>query len=179
MKTTTSPSVPRQSAEERREAILEAAIAEFAAYGLHGTSTEVIARRVGISQPYIFRLFGTKKELFLAVVERVYDRIEATFREAAASRPDDPLAAMGSAYRALLTGRDELLLLLQSFAAAGDPQVQEVGRRRYAALYREVAGISGADDEALRRFFAFGMLLTVAAALDLPLLAGKEVHPAL
>jgi hypothetical protein len=54
----------------------------------------------------------------------------------------------------------------QSFAAAGDPQVQEVGRRRYDTLYREVAAISGADDEVLRRFFAVEMLLTDGAALD-------------
>src|ERR671934_2364538 len=124
----TTAAQPRVSAEEGREAIVEATMIEFAERGWYGMSTEAIARRVGISQPYIFRLFGTKKELFLAVVARVYDRIAATFREAAASRPDDPLAAMGAAYRALLTGRDELLLLLQSFAAAGDPQVQEVGR---------------------------------------------------
>jgi AcrR family transcriptional regulator len=67
-----------------------------------------------------------RRELFLAVMGRVYDRIAATFREAATAYPDGPLAAIGTAYRALLTGRDELLLLLQSFAAAGDPQVQEV-----------------------------------------------------
>jgi hypothetical protein len=92
--------------------------------------------------PRMATVFGTK---------RVYDRIEVTFRAAAATHPDDPLAAMGAGYRALLTGRDELLLLLpQSFAAAGDPQVQEVGRRRYAALYRHVAQLSGADDEVLR-----------------------------
>src|SRR4051794_29580777 len=60
----------RKSAEERREEILEAALVEFAAHGLYGGSTEAIARAVGISQPYVFRLFGTKKELFTATIER-------------------------------------------------------------------------------------------------------------
>jgi hypothetical protein len=60
----------------------------------------------------------------------VYDRIEATLREADTSHPDDPLAEMGTAYRSRLTGRDELLPMQQSFAVAGDPQVQEVDRRR-------------------------------------------------
>ena len=58
----TPTTTQRQSAEERREEILEAALVEFADRGLHGTSTEDIARRVGISQPYVFRLFGTKKQ---------------------------------------------------------------------------------------------------------------------
>src|SRR5215210_4696470 len=56
----------RKSAEERREEILEAAIEEFAARGLRGASIESVAERVGVSQPYVYKLFGTKKDLFLA-----------------------------------------------------------------------------------------------------------------
>jgi AcrR family transcriptional regulator len=175
MKTRSTVSEPRQTAEERRDAILDAAIAEFAAYGLHGTSTETIAKRVGISQPYIFRLFGTKKELFIAATGRVYDRITATFQEAAAADPDHALEVMGRSYLAL-TSRHELLLLLQAFAASSDHDVQKVARDRYAELYHFVARISGADAGSLRTFFAYGMLCTVAAAIDLPLLLdlGKE-----
>ncbi len=179
MKTTKTTSLPRQTAEERRDAILDAAIAEFAAYGLHGATTEAIARRVGISQPYIFRLFGTKKEVFLAALERVYDRIAATFMAAAAAADasgGDALGAMGHSYKTLLAEREELFLLLQAFAGSSDQEVRAVARDRYAALYRVVARVSGADEEALRQFFAYGMLCTVAAAIDLPLLigAGKE-----
>jgi AcrR family transcriptional regulator len=178
MKTRSTASGPRQSAEERRDAILDAAIAEFAVYGLHGTSTVTIAERVGISQPYIFRLFGTKKDLFLATLERVYDRITATFQAAAAADPDHALEAMGNSYLALIP-RHELFLLLQAFAASGDPDVQKVARDRYAELYHIVARLSGADAKALLQFFAYGMLCTVAAAIDLPLLLdlGKEVRP--
>jgi len=172
MKTTTA-TLPRQTAEERREAILDAAIVEFALYGLHGAATEAIARRVGISQPYVFRLFGTKKELFLAALERVYERITTTFTDAAAATDGDVLAAMGHSYKALLDRRDELFLLLQAFAASNDPDVRAVAHDRYAALYATVARISGADAESLRHFFAYGMLCTVAAAIDLPLLMGK------
>ena len=56
----------RQTAEVRREAVLEAAAAEFSRKGLHGASTDAIAKAAGISQPYLFRLFGTKKELYFA-----------------------------------------------------------------------------------------------------------------
>jgi AcrR family transcriptional regulator len=58
----------RITAGERRERVLEAALTAFAAGGLDGTSTQDIARRAGISQAYLFRLFPTKKALFLAVV---------------------------------------------------------------------------------------------------------------
>jgi hypothetical protein len=58
--------------DERRSArrSLDAALEEFAELGLHGASSEDIARRAGISQPYVFRLFATKKELFSAVAPR-------------------------------------------------------------------------------------------------------------
>src|SRR5204863_476321 len=58
----------RKTADQRREEILVAAFDEFAEHGLHGTSTDVIARKAGVSQPYVFRLFGTKKELYLESV---------------------------------------------------------------------------------------------------------------
>lgn len=173
MKTHGASSAPRQSAEERRDAILDAAIVEFATYGLYGTAAETIANRVGISQPYIFRLFGTKKELFLAALERVYERVGMAFREAAASDPEHALEAMGRAYKPLLASH-ELFVLLQAFGAANDPEVRTVARDHYAALYEEVAQLSGAGGAALREFFAYGMLCTVAAAIDLPLLLGDE-----
>ena len=78
-----SPTAVRMSAEERREAILEAARLEFASTGFHGTSTETIAERAGISQPYLFRLFGTKKELFVASVRRCFRETLETFQRAA------------------------------------------------------------------------------------------------
>src|SRR5215207_2360571 len=89
----------RKSAEERREEILEVAVRHFAFGGLHGTSTEAIAREAGISQPYLFRLFRTKRELFLACVDRSNERILAVFRRVAAeAAPDERLHLMGKAY---------------------------------------------------------------------------------
>src|SRR3954469_11409015 len=80
---------PRLSADERRADIVEAAVKAFAAGGLHGTSTEDVARLAGVSQPYLFRLFGTKKDLFLAAVDRSFSRIEAMFEDAAAHPVSD------------------------------------------------------------------------------------------
>ena len=165
----------RQTADERREAVIEAAIAEFSIYGLHGASTEAIARRAGISQPYIFRLFGTKNELFLRSVDRVYERVMATFRQEVARGTEDLLDRMGAAFVILLMShREELQMLLQAFAASADLEVQTESRRRFAELYEYVSQTTGAPNEAVRDFMAHGMLLIVGAALDLGELAKKQ-----
>jgi AcrR family transcriptional regulator len=168
----TAPERPRRrrSSAARRDDLVRAAVPAFARGGLHGTAVSAISDAVGVTQPYAFSLFKTKKALFLAAVERCFDRVEQTFRDAAATapEPDGRLEAMGRAYVGLLEDRELLLLQLQAYAACGDDDVRAVVHRRYAELYRLVAELSGADPEALRAFFAHGMLLNVAAAVDLP-----------
>src|SRR3954454_16337475 len=131
----TAPRV-RKSAEERREDILRVAVEHFAVGGYHGTSTEGIAREAGISQPYLFRLFHTKRELFLACVDRANEKVEATFRTAAAAAPaGERLKAMGHAYiDELLPDRHSVLLQLQGYVASSDPQIQDHVRRCFGAL---------------------------------------------
>lgn len=164
----------RQTAEQRRDALVDAAIVHFAQTGLHGTAVSTITDAVGITQPYAFSLFGTKKGLFLAAVERGFDRVEGVFRDAAAGAPEDPFQAMKESYRAVLSDRTSLLMQLQSYAASGDDEVREVVRQRFAQLYALVRELSGAPREELTQFFASGMLLNVAAALDLPQLLLDE-----
>jgi AcrR family transcriptional regulator len=163
----------RMTAGERRETIVEAAVAEFARTGLHGTSTEAIAARAGISQPYLFRLFGTKKDLFLACLARCYERLGAIFAAAAHGAGEgEALGAMGAAYAELLADREMLLMQMQMYAACEDPEVRRAASRGYAELWQLVQRLSGAPEEELRAFFATGMLLNVAAAMDLPAIAG-------
>ena len=157
------------SAEERRERVLDAAVAEFARGGLAGTSTEAIAARAGISQPYLFRLFSTKKELFIAAYQRAFTSIESQFIEVSEGLTGDAaLDAMARAYHDLLANRDLLLVQLHTYAASGDPDVQAAARSCYRHLWRLAQERSGADNESLRMFFAMGMLWNVAVALDLP-----------
>jgi AcrR family transcriptional regulator len=163
----------RRSAEERRREIVEIAIRHFAQNGYNGTSTDQVAREAGISQPYLFRLFGTKKGLFLACIGRCHDRLHETFRGAAeADTGGDPLEAMGLAYTELLADREMLLLQLQMYAACGDPDVRAVASAGYAELWQLVSRLSGAPEDDVRAFFATGMLLNVAAAMDLPQIVG-------
>jgi AcrR family transcriptional regulator len=166
----------RKSADERREDVLAVALEHFAAGGYHGTSTEGIAREAGISQPYLFRLFRTKKELFLACNARACDKVRAVFRRAASgAAPGEELQAMGHAYVAeLLPDRHALLMMMQGYAAVSDPEIQEQVRRRYGEVVDEVARLAGVPHGEVWEFFAKGMLLNVIAALDLEAIADEQ-----
>jgi AcrR family transcriptional regulator len=166
----------RRSAEERRRELVEIAISHFAQHGYNGTSTDQIARDAGISQPYLFRLFGTKRDLFLACHAAMHDRIADTFRTAAAGVPQpERMKAMGDAYTGLLADRPVLLFQMQSYAAASDPEIRAQVRDCYATLVSLVEELTGASPAELWAFFSTGMLLNVIAALDLDTLAlGEE-----
>jgi AcrR family transcriptional regulator len=164
---TVAPTPPRrQSADERREAVLEAAFTAFAAGGLHGVSTDEIARAAGISQPYLFRLYRTKKELFLAALAHGHARTLA------GRSPDENFPAMARAYAELLAGDRRLLLMqLQGYATCDDHEVREAVRAGFGELYAYVERVSGASADEVRSFFATGMLLNVLAAMDASTLA--------
>jgi len=159
---------PRISAEERRELVLEVAIDEFAIRGFHGTPTQDIAERAGISHAYLFRLFPTKTDLFVAVVGRCFQRVIDAFAGAAAdAEPGQKLQAMGGTYKGLLDDRTRLLSQVQAWAACDDPAIRKAVQRGWEDLYSFVKRESGASTDEVREFFAMGMLLTVAATVDL------------
>src|SRR3954470_7251924 len=158
----------RKSKEVRHEEILDAALQEFARLGLHGASTEAIARRAGISQPYVFRLFGTKKALFTAVVARCFRQTHELFARAAeGKRGVEALHAMGDAYvnQLLMQDRTFLLAQMQAYAACDDEEIREVVRNGYGDLVAYVERVSGLPEEDVSRFFATGMLLNVIASI--------------
>ena len=156
-------------AAERREMVLEAAVAEFAVHGLAGTSTEDVARRAGISQPYLFRLFPTKKKLFLALVERCFGRMRDTFAVAAEGLTgEEAMVAMADSYTRLLDDRTLLLMQMQVSAASADEEIQVVARAEYKRLWELVERLTGLPFQTIVDFFAVGMLMNVGAALNLP-----------
>jgi AcrR family transcriptional regulator len=160
--------VERKSADERRDEILDAAMIEFAERGLHGGSTDEIAKRAGISQPYVFRLFGSKKELFKATVARCLRETLETFQRAAeGKRGEEALHAMGEAYMQLLADRSRLRAQMQAYAACDDQDIREVVRNGYGDLVAYVERVSGLPPAEVSRFFATGMLLNVIASMDL------------
>lgn len=162
----------RLTANERHNELVAAASIEFAATGYAGTSTAAIARRAGVSQPYLFQLFGTKRSLFMAAVDDCFDRtrlsLEVSARKAkeAGLSPEDVLEAMGHAYENLLRAdRAILRLQLQAYAAGGDPQIQDVLRDHYSMLWQSVSRASGVDPNAVESWFARAMLINVIASL--------------
>jgi AcrR family transcriptional regulator len=161
----------RLTAAERREDLLTAAIAEFGVTGYHGTSTETIAQRAGISQPYLFRLYGTKKELFLACIDRCFDLTIEAFRDAVANPPPDadtPRKAMGRAYIESVGDRHLVLFQHQTYAAADAEVVRALARARFVDLRTLVAELGGFDGVEPLMFIGQGMLPNVVAALGLP-----------
>ena len=156
----------RMSGQQRRDQLLELAAEEFARAGLHGTSTDTLARRAGITQTYVFRLFGSKKALFLQVVERAFSRLIDGMDQARQQRTGrDAVAAMGQFYDSALADRTALLVQLQAFAACGDPEVREAVREHMSRMWA-AAERSGLPPVAVKTFIAYGMLLNTSAALE-------------
>jgi AcrR family transcriptional regulator len=174
---------PRLSADQRREQVVKAAIVEFAEQGYQAASTAAIARRAGISQPYIYALFPSKQDLFIAVHDEVIGRIRRAFTEAAGrgNGPAEKLDRMGEVYAGLISDRDALRAQLQTYAT-GDPVIQAHAARCYRDLYNEVIRLSGAAPVEVSMFFACGMLANVTIALGLddicaPLFDAPRVLP--
>jgi AcrR family transcriptional regulator len=164
----------RKTAAERREQILDAAVTEFASLGYAGASTDVIARSVDLSQPYLFRLFGTKKQLFIECVRRcMADELER-FREASEGlRGTEALGAIGGAYvETIRSDPRRLQAQMQAYAACDDPEIAAVVREGYGRLVAHCEDL-GATPEQVAGFFAKGMLMNVMASMGLPA-AGHE-----
>jgi len=159
----------RQTAEERRSSVLAAAITESARSGYTGTSTEAIAARAGISQPYLFRLFGTKKDLFVATYDLVASRIiDELTRAGEGLEGVEAKAAMGEAYLELMQDPEMLQVQLHGFAAApADPDIARSCRRTFEVLAGVFYERTHLSDQDLWNFFAMGMLINVMCAIDL------------
>ncbi|WP_030201640.1 TetR/AcrR family transcriptional regulator [Streptomyces sp. NRRL S-87] len=167
----------RMSAEERRESVVRAAMSEFARGGYHGTSTEAIARRVGVSQPYLFRLFPNKQAIFLAAAIRCTEEIRDLF-----ARVSDGLSgeaakeAMAGAYTRLIAEEPERLqmqmqvsLAVADAEAAGDHEFGVRVRATWTDLYDTVRIQLGGNARDATLFLAHGMLINTLSAMGFPL----------
>jgi AcrR family transcriptional regulator len=166
----------RMSAEERRESVIRAAMSEFARGGYYGTSTEAIAKRVGVSQPYLFRLFPGKKAIFLAAAERCVEDTIRTFEEASKGlEGEEALHAMANAYTAVIAEQPERLMMqMQMYVAvaaaeeAGDHEFGEAVRAGWMRLWDTVHLPLGADIGETTTFMAYGMLINCLVAMGFP-----------
>lgn len=170
----------RMNVEDRKLLILQATMEEYARTGLHGTSTETIAERAGVSQPYLFRLFGTKKGLIVAAIRHHTERLRQEFTDAVENRDPEtpPLEAMKASYlQRLLDDPDSLRCQLHTWAEGADPEIGPVARETYLQIIEDAERLSGEPRETVLEFMAEGMLLTVVASLDLTDLLYPAPHP--
>ncbi|MFG2310254.1 TetR/AcrR family transcriptional regulator [Streptomyces sp. NPDC048566] len=166
----------RMSAEERRESVVRAAMSEFARGGYFGTSTEAIAKRVGVSQPYLFRLFPGKKAIFLAASAHCMDLTRRTFEEASEGlEGEEVLHSMANAYVKLIAEHPELLLMqMQMYVAvaaaeeAGDPEFGEAVRAGWMRLWDTVHVPLGGQVDGTANFMAYGMLINCLVSMGFP-----------
>lgn len=162
------------SADERREDVIRAAITEFAHGGYDGTSTAAIATRVGVSQPYLFRLFRDKRAIFLAAARRCTDEIRERFDAVSEGlSPDGAFEAMAEAYSGLTADRDRLLFQMQMYVAAAT--AQESGDTEFAADIRsawtrlwDLVNDRLGGPERTGAFMGTGMLINVLLAMGYP-----------
>lgn len=177
---TREPGDKRSTAGERREDVIAAGIVEFATHGLHGASTVTIAERAGISQPYVLRLFGTKKALFLACVQRVVEQIMTRWQGALeamdiAEPPEHRLRALGTEYEGLVREVNGLRLVLQAFSSAEDSDIRTAVHQSLGTMTAWLTASTGAAPVAIQQFLAYGMMLTVAASIQAADVANDEL----
>ncbi|MFB9587066.1 TetR/AcrR family transcriptional regulator [Streptomyces racemochromogenes] len=166
----------RMSADERRESVIRAAIVEFACGGYYGTSTEAIAKRVGVSQPYLFRLFPSKQAIFLAAAARCMERTREVFAQAADGLGgEDALHAMSAAYSKHIADDPQVVQMqlqmyvtVASAEAAGDSEFGELVRAGWLELWGTVMAPLGGDANETTTFMAYGMLINTLTAMGFP-----------
>lgn len=164
------------TADARRETVIRSAVTVFAGAGYLGTPTSAVAEHAGISTAYVFKLFPRKQDLFVAAFADCCDRIVAALDAGAAQAagqtpdlsPDALLDAMGGAYAALIADRSLMMLQVHAQSAAAEPEIAAALRAGLAQIVEFVETRSGASDEAVQRFMAYGQLchLITVAGLD-------------
>lgn len=161
----------RSTADARRSTVVGCAVRVFARRGFHSTPVTEVADAAGISQAYVFRLFPSKVELFVAALEHCYALVRAELTAGASRVPDgsphEVLAALTDAYAGLVSDRDLLMLQVHAQSASDVPEIRAAMRSGYASLVEHARALSDADDAGVRRFLALGQLCHVVVAADL------------
>jgi AcrR family transcriptional regulator len=160
------------TSDQRRETVVAAAIRAFARSGYLGTPTTAVAQEAKISTAYVFKLFPTKEALFVAALARCFELIEQTLERAAAEAEDQTsdgiLDAMGEQYARLIADHDLLMMQVHAQSASDVEVIRSALQDGVGRLTRFASTRSGASDDAIQRFMAYGQLchLIVTAGLD-------------
>ncbi|MEO3876453.1 TetR/AcrR family transcriptional regulator [Nonomuraea sp. B12E4] len=166
--------VRRSTANQRRAEAIMAGMRVFADHGLMTASIQQVADEIGVSQPYVFRLFGSKHAFFLACLDEMERQMLELIRQAAATSPDDPLSAMRAGFREMLADGFITGLWLQACAAARrDETVAARCRAVISAVLEELTRLTGAGTDGLARNLADGVLVVILQAVGVDLTGGS------
>jgi AcrR family transcriptional regulator len=158
------------TADERRKQVFAVALKVFAVHGYHGSSTATIAKEAGISHSYLFKLYPTKKDLFVAVVDLCFKRIVECFQEAAVGvtgTPTERLKKIGLSYADILRDRNLMLIQLQAFSACSVPAIREAVKAGLQHIVEYIQAETGVADDEIQNFIGQGFLATMNVALGI------------
>ena len=136
----------RLSGPERKQAVVETACRVFAKGSYHGSTTAQIAREIGVSEPVLYRHFSSKRELYVACLDAVWERVRALW-EKAVEREEDPanwVKAIGKAYLEARAAAKIVLvdLWIQALTeAADDPEIRRALRAQVREVHDYVADV--------------------------------------
>ena len=174
----TQAAAKRLTAEERRQAVLDTAGRVFSRSSYRGATTAEIAREAGISEPILYRHFGSKRDLYLACVDEAWASFRAICEEAIAADPDKCLGAIADAYMAKGRKIRVIDLWIQALNEASDDKVIAAAVRKqirevhdfFADVIRDGQrrGVVHADRDPVAEawiFVAGGLLATIDSRL--------------
>lgn len=147
------------TAADRRSTIVSAALTAFSRGGYAGTTITDVAHEAGISSAYVLKLFGGKEALFIASLDKCFERVEQTLATTPGSgTPTEVLDAMADAYADLIADRTLLLIQVHAQSVAVVPAIGEALRAGLARITRFAKQRSQASDGDVQRFIAYGQL---------------------
>jgi AcrR family transcriptional regulator len=143
----------RLTGPERRAAVVETACRVFSKRSYHGSTTAEIARATGVTEPVLYRHFASKRELYLACLDAVWEQVRALWEQAleAEEDPGNWVKAIGKAYlEARAAARVVLVdLWIQALTeAADDPEIRRALREQVREVHHFVADVIRRGQEA-------------------------------
>ena len=173
----------RRPADERREAILQAACRVFASASYRSAGTVEIAREAGVGEPTLYRYFSDKKALYLGVLRRCRDHILTEWSRAGDgyANPLQGLDAMGAWYfENARRDPDPLRVRARALADSQEEDTQELLREGYVRILEFVRDLlaraqeQGLIDDEVNVDAAAWLFMAVGQAIDLVTLLGME-----
>jgi AcrR family transcriptional regulator len=142
----------RLPADERRQAVIDAACTVFGSSSYGGATTAEIAREAGISEPILYRHFGSKRDLYLACLDEAWRQFREAGEAALAADPKGCLGAVADAYMTSQARTRLVDLWIQALSEAAEDEVIA------AALKQQIREVHAFFADLVRRGQALGEL---------------------